>query len=371
MDINVNLDISVKIRAFYLFFLITSVQLGVGTMGAPRYIFMITGQDAWVSILLAHLFIMLTVAVMFTILNQYDNTDIFGIQVDVFGNVIGKFLGVIYIVYFGMTLVTILSTYIEVVRIFLFPTFPTYVLGFLILFLAIYAIFGGIRVMTGVCFLFFLSSQIFDLLLYDPMSQMDWGHFLPMFEATPTELLQGIRATMYTNAGFEILFLLYPFIENKEKAKLPAFLAVTYSSFILLLTTVISIGYFSLEYIASLEWGLLTLLKSISFTFLERIDYFVVIVWLMLIIPNNILVLWSMSYGLKRLYNIKQKYSIYVLAGITLIIVGVFKYDYKILKLTDYVSKFSFWLIFIYPFFLLPCVLFKKRWDKRKGVDNQ
>src|SRR5699024_2223131 len=97
MNVNVKVPAHVMIRAFYLFFLITSLQFGVGTMGAPRYIFKFAQQDSWVSILIAFAFIILTVAVMFIILNQYENADIFGIQVDVFGNFLGKFLGIIYV----------------------------------------------------------------------------------------------------------------------------------------------------------------------------------------------------------------------------------------------------------------------------------
>jgi len=370
MNVNVKVPAHVMIRAFYLFFLITSLQFGVGTMGAPRYIFKFAQQDSWVSILIAFAFIILTVAVMFIILNQYENADIFGIQVDVFGNFLGKFLGIIYVSYFGMGLITVIATYIEVVQMFLYPTFPTYVIATLILLLVIYAITGGIRVITGVAFIFFLATQTLLIFLYDPMSRMEWGHFLPMFQASPKELMQGAKATFFTNSGFEMLFLLYPFIENKEKAKLPTFLGIAYSSLILLVLTIVLIGYFSLEHIEDLEWSLLTLFKSVSFTFVERIDYIVIMAWLLIIIPNNVLLLWGMTYGLNRLFNIKQKGSIYVLAGIILLVVSFVKYDYQILKLTDFIAQIGFWIAFIYPFILLPCVLIRKKWKRSKGLDN-
>jgi|SRR5699024_10548 len=370
MDVNVEIKDGVKIRAFYLFFLIVGVQLGVGTIGASRYIFTFTRHDSWVSILIALLFTMVTVAVMFSILNQYENADIFGIQVDVFGSFIGKALSSIYIIYFGASLITVLLTYIEIIQVFLYPTFPPYVIGFLILSLAIYCILGGIRVITGAAFVFFLLSQPLLFLLIDPASRMYWEHFLPMLQASPQEILQGVRATTYTLGGFEMLFLLYPFIKNKEKAKLPTFLGIAYSAFILLITTVILIGYYSLEYVEHIEWSLLTIFKSASFTFLERLDYFVIAEWMMLILPNNILLMWGMTYGLKRLYNIKQRHSIFILAAIILVIVSFIRYDYKILRFSDYVGQVGFWLIFVYPFVLLPCVIIKKKWRKRKGMEN-
>lgn len=369
MDINVNVKSHVMIRAFYLFFIITNIQLGVGVMGAPSHIFKFAKQDSWISIILAHLLIMLTVAIMFYILNQYENADIFGIQVDVFGKFFGKILGIIYIAYFGISFITTIATYVQAVQLFLYPTFPSYMLGLLLLSLIIYSILGGFRVMVGIAFIFFLLSQFLLFLLLDPITRMEWSHFSPIFQMSVIDILKGARATTFTMAGFELLFLIYPFIENKEKAKLPTYLGIAYSSFVLLFTTMIAIGYFSLEYIDSLEWSVLTLFKSTSFTFIERIDYFVVVEWMMVVIPNNIFLLWGVTYGLKRLYNIRQKVSVYIVSVLALISVSFIKYEIHVLQLTDFIANVGFWLIFVYPFILLPLIILKKKWRARKGMN--
>src|SRR5699024_12042073 len=81
-------------------------------------------------------------------------------------------------------------------------------------------------------------------------------------------------------------------------------------------------------------------------------------------------ILWGMTYCLKRLYSIKQRHSIFILAAIILVIVSIIKYDYKILRISDYVGQVGFWLIFVYPFVLLPCVMIKKKWRKKKGMEK-
>lgn len=368
MNINPEINSNTTIRAFYLFFIICNMQMGVGIMGAPVYIFDIAKQDAWISIIVSYLSVTLTVAVMFYILKQYNNTDIFGIQVDLFGQWIGKLLGTVYIVYFAATFITVLATYIQVIRIFLYPTFPIYMLALLLLALIIYSIFGGFRVIVGIAFIFLLLTQLLLFLLYDPITRMNWNHFFPMFQAPVMDILKGAKRTTFTMAGFEMLFLVYPFIQNKEKAKLPVFLGIAYSSFIFLVTTAISIGYFSLEYLGYLEWSVLTLFKSVMYTFVERVDLLVIVEWMMIVLPNNILFMWGVTYGLKRLYKIPQKISVFIVAGIALIIISMLKYEMQVLKLTDYIADVGFWLIFIYPFILLPLVILKKKWRQRKGM---
>src|SRR5699024_4923365 len=127
---------------------------------------------------------------------------------------------------------SILLTYIEIVQVFLYPTMNAFLIGALILSLVAYTVFGGVKVIVGVCFLFLFLTHWILLLLYDPFLHISWDHYLPMFDTALPDLLEGTRATTYNLAGFNFLFLFYPFIQNKEKAKLPVFLAVSYITFI-------------------------------------------------------------------------------------------------------------------------------------------
>ena len=367
MEINLKVKTNLQIRPFYLFFIISGLQLGVGIIGAPRFIFLEAERDSWLSILIAFLFTCLVVAAMFYILNQYESADYFGIHVDVFGKWLGKLLGTVFIVFLFASFLSILMTYIQVVQIFIYHALPNWVLTVLIMILVLYAVFGGIRVVVGVGFVLFLITFWLLVTLVDPITRMNWLNLLPMFQATLPELLKGARATAYTLSGFEILMIIYPFIINKHKAKLPTYLGLAYTSFILLLVTIISIGYFSSIGLKNINWAVLILVKSASFTFLERIDYIVVVMWLMVIIPNLVFLMWAIAHGLKRMYKITQKKTHFILTIIILIIVNFFHYDYQITALTDWIAKVSFWVVYIYPFILLPLVMIKKKWKTKKG----
>ncbi len=103
---------------------------------------------------------------------------------------------------------------------------------------------------------------------------MDWLHLLPMFQTSIPELLKGAKATIYSLSGFEVLFVLYPFIDNKEKAKLPIFLGMGYTSLLIFSMTVIVLGYFSLEDLSEVEFSVLAIYKSVSYTFIERLEFY-------------------------------------------------------------------------------------------------
>ncbi|WP_087973394.1 GerAB/ArcD/ProY family transporter [Oceanobacillus rekensis] len=366
MDVNVKIKSILRIRAFYLFFIISSIQLGVGIMGAPALIFIEARQDSWISIIIAAIYIVIVLFVMLLILKQYENADILGIQVDIFGTVLGKLLGTVYIIYFAATLLSVLITYIEVVKVFIFPELNNFVMGLLLICLIVYSVLGGLRVIVGVCFLFFILSHWVLLLLIQPALQIDLTHLQPAFQASFVELLQGARSTSYTFLGFEILFMVYPFIQNKEKAKTPIFMASLWSAALVLVTTVIAIGFFSHEQLERREWSVLALFKIQSLPFIERFDYIVVAEWMMITVPNMILLMWGVTYGMKRLYKLPQKISLYIVAILLLIACSFMGQHFQIQKVTDTVANLGFWIVYVYPFLLLPLVLFKKRWMKRK-----
>ena len=369
MEINLKVKKGLRIRAFQLFFIIVGIQISVGILGAPRYIFEKAHQDAWVSVLIAFVYMLIVLWTMFLILSQYENADIFGIQVDIFGKWFGKLLGTIYIVLFAAELLSVLLTYIEVVQVFLFPTIPSFVMGLLLLILVVYSVIGGIRVVVGVVYLFVLLSPWIFVLLYDPVTRMEIAHFQPMFEATITDLLKGARTTAYTFLGLEILFVIYPFIDNKKDAKLPTYLGVSASAFLVLITTIISIGYYSPNDFDLMNWPVLSLFKSASFSFMERFDFIVIAEWMMVTIPTMILLMWAITHGTKRLYAIPQKTTLYVVAFLMLAIASVINKDYKIEKIADVISQVGFWIVFVYPLVLLPIVLIKKKRQRHKGSE--
>lgn len=366
VDVNLDIKPGLRIRAFYLFFIIVGTQIGVGMLGVPRYIFAEAHQDAWISVLIAFVYMIIVASTMLIILKQYKNADIFGIQIDIFGKWIGKLLGTIYIIFFTVELLSVILTYIEVVQVFLYPSMPSFILGLLLMILIVYSVLGGVRVIVGVAFLCILLAPWIFVLLYDPISRIEMSHYLPMFQASVMELLMGARATVYTFLGLEILFIIYPFIDNKKKAKRPIFLGLFFSTLHVLLTTIIAIGYFSEKGLSKMEWPVLSLFKSVSLSFLERFDYLVVAEWMMVALPTMVFLMWATTYGVKRLYSISQRKTLYTVAILLLIMVTFLQKDYTIQKVTDIVSEVGFWIVFVYPIVLLPIVLMKKRLRKNK-----
>lgn len=365
MQIKLDIPKNQQFRPFYLFFLLISIQTGVGLIDTPQIIFREAGSDAWISIILAYLFLCLLVFVMLFILRQYDSTDILGVQADLFGSFISKCIGTVYLLYFTLEILATLVQYIEIISVFIFPDVNEYVIGVMLLFLVIYTILGGLRTVIGVCFLFFILSIWLITLLYEPIRQMDFINLLPVLDSSFSDILKGSVSTAYTFSGVEFLFFIYPFVANKEKINKPVFIGISWFTFQVLILTVISIGFLNPLQLERRIWPVLNLYKVQTTPIIERLDYVVVAEWMMVAAPRMIILMWCVNYIFKRVYQMPKKISLYTVTLIIILCVPFFTDHFRIQALTDLSRDISYGLVYIYPFILLPLVLIKKK--LRKG----
>lgn len=370
MKINLDIPYGNQFRAFYMFFVVFAMQAGVGVLGTPRIVFLEAGHDAWISIILTYLCIVVLLLIMLYLLRQYDNTDILGIQADLFGSFISKVIGTVYIIYFSLQLLSILVNYIEVIKVFVFPESQSLTLGLMLIIPIAYTLLGGLRVTIGVVFIFTFLTYWVLILLIEPARQIDLLNFSPIMDRNFMDILRGVVANAYTFSGFEILFFIYPFVKGKNKITKSVILGTSGVTFLILLTTTIAIGFLSPDQLQRRIWALLNLYKIQTSPIIERLDYIVVAEWMMVVLPKAILLMWCIIYTTKRIFNVPKKVSIYIFSIIILAFIPFFTDHFVIQKLIDFTKYIAYGLVYFYPLLLLPFVFVKKRIQKRREGGN-
>ncbi|RWZ55292.1 spore gernimation protein [Halobacillus fulvus] len=366
MKTNLNVPQSQTVQAFYLFFIVHTIQIGAGLMGVPRILFLDAQADAWISVAIAGVYLHFIAWIMIKILRGYENADILGIQTDLFGKFVGKTLGIFYLLYIFLILLSVIKNYIEVVQVFIFPEIPIWLMSLFLLSLMVYSVTGGFRVVVGTSFLFFLLTIWLVLTISKPITYMDWGHFTPILQTSWTDILKGAQRTAYTVLGMEILFFVYPYIKNKKNIALPVHLGLAMTTFLVMLVTVVSIGYFSPDHLRETVWATLSLFKIISFPVIERFDFIAVALWMMVVLPNIVLLCWMLVHSLKRLFHLKEKHSIFGVSVLLFIGALLVEYRMDIDLLTEWTARVGFWLVFVYPIFLFLYMKLVHRWRRRR-----
>ncbi|WP_088011176.1 GerAB/ArcD/ProY family transporter [Gottfriedia acidiceleris] len=351
-----------QVSPYLLFFIITGSQIGVGVLGFQRIIAKDAGYDAWISVIIAGLFVHIVVWLMFKLLTNA-NGDIIDAHKQFFGHIIGSAFSLVIMAYYTIACISVLRLYIEIVQVWMFPTLSTWLLAIIILLLCYYIISGGFRVVVGIAFLSgIFTALLYTLLFHLPLKYVHLDNIFPVFDHSFKDLLLSAKQSVYTMAGFEILLMVYPFIRNGNSSQKYAQWGVAFSTLIFTLSAFTTFLLLSEKQIEHVVWARIYIAKLIHFPFLERFEYILISTFLVKVISILTTLLWSTSRGLKLIFKCKQKYTLIFISVISLIVCQLMETRYQINLFTDYTSKISMWLFYIYiPLFAIIYTFIKPR----------
>jgi spore germination protein (amino acid permease) len=368
MDINVNPKERLMFNAFLIIFILHTAQTGVGIAGLPRIIYMEANRDAWISVIMTGILVSIVLYLMVKMLETYDSADLYGIHMDIYGKWLSKAFNLLYILFYLSVTYVILMNYIEMVQAWIFPKMPTWLLMALLLFLLVYGVLGGIRVVVGIAFLGLILAFWLLFMIYTPIKFMDINHLQPILTSSPKEIMMGVYKSSFTIIGFDLVLFIYPYVKEKKKVLKYALIGTGYSTFLFTTVTIVSIGFFSEDALLKTIWPVLSMFKILRIPNLERFEFIAVSFWMLVILPNICLYFWVASRGMKRVFRFSQKKSIYLFA-ILLWVLSLFVKDRLTMNtITDKVGTTGFILSFVYPSFLFILVKLKYLGKKKKGV---
>ncbi len=344
-------NVDKQVSPYFVFYLIHSMQIGVGILGFERYIAKAAGQSAWISVILSGLTILLLIWISYRILNRGRN-DIVAIHHDVFGKWFGGLLSFFFIIYYAVFVLVLVRTYVEVIQVWIFPEVYSWVFLLLIFLISYYYVIGGFRVVTGISFLGVIYGLPLLLVKYFPLKESNFGNLLPLFDLTLVELYESTKGMTLNYLGFEVLFMFYPFIRQGPKSEKWAYYGVIFSIVIYLFTILVSFAYFSQEQLTTTIWATLTLWKIVDLAIIERFEYVGISIWFFVVLPNICIGLWCASRGAQRLFPIKQRTSLRIISVIVLVIAILINDRQKIDFLNNFVSEVGFYMIYLYIPFL-------------------
>ncbi|GLB60178.1 spore germination protein [Cytobacillus sp. NCCP-133] len=352
-----------QISPFLVFFLIHSVQLGVGVFGFQRTIMKSAGNDSWMTVIGAGIAVSMIIWIMYLLLNRHQK-DLIGIHRDLFGKWIGGFLSLIWIVYWLLIGIIVLRSYIEIVQVWLFPMINMITFCIILLILVYYCVTGGFRIVTGISFLgVLIPFYIFFTFLF-PIEYIHFRNLLPVWNHSVKELTLATKDMLLSYLGFSTLLIYYPYLKHPKKSQKWAHLGNLLTGVIYLFILIISIGFYSENQISRHTWATLSMWKIVELPFVERFEYIGITSWILIILPNICLSVWAATKGVQTIFHIKQKKVVIVSVVILFILLGstvAIEGRENIENLNKFMSLLGLCLVFMYiPFLTLLSFLLSK-----------
>ncbi|UHA73815.1 GerAB/ArcD/ProY family transporter [Paenibacillus sp. 481] len=328
-------------------------QITIGMLAYQKYVYKEAGHDAWISVIIVGVCAHLSIFFILKMLKRFQYADLHTIHQQLFGKWVGGLLNVMMVCYWIIVSIYVLRNYIEVLQIWIFPELSVGLYSIIFLMLIGYGLVGGLRVIASISLIHLLLVGWMILLLYFPIKEADWRQLLPILEASPRELFNGVLAMGATVGGFDVIFYTSTYMKDKHEIGKYAHAGMFLVNLLYLVVMVISLGYYTPYQLENNSWGTLTLFKIVHFSFLERFEYILIMLWFIVVLANLMIWSWLITSSINKTFNFKRKH-VYVMLMIVLFTASEW------IQTGDELAVLSTWLgylanvvSFIYPAVLL------------------
>ncbi|BCU81943.1 germination protein [Polycladomyces abyssicola] len=355
---------SSRITQGQLFFYIIQAQIGVGILSLPHDVHAVAKGGAWISVLIGGVVVQLTILIMWALCRRFPNLTMFEYLPKIFGKWIGGFFNFAYIFFFILMATLILVLFESLIQKWIFSLTPRWATLSLIVFTSVYLVIESLRTITRFYVLVSVLIVFIVLIALNAFTIANFTYIFPITEAGWGKIFLGANKVSVSLLGFELLLVVYPFVEGKADGKLKAASAGNaFTTLLYSLLVFIAIIVFSPMELAMIPEPIPYMLKSFSYRVVERLDLLFLSIWVVIVATSymNYLFLASKGFGY-YFHRGKHRMAVYYTAIISYILALIPQKPDDIELLTQIASWASYAFVYGLPvLFLLISLVFRKR----------
>jgi spore germination protein (amino acid permease) len=335
--------------------IIIQSQFGIGLLSLPYVTFLEAKKDAWVSTLLMGVLTQCAVIVIYLLCKRFPMYNLFEFLDIILGKAIGKIFTVFYILYFILAACTIIIYYGYIIKMWILPNTPLWLINLLMIGIGIYLAKENLHILARFYMLVSVLLIIIVLLVTFCLKDANIFYILPIGDVNWQPIFKGVTKAFLPYCGFEVLLIIFPYVQGTNSQKLKVSIIAT--SIVTILYTyivLVTLLYFSPQKMYTIPEPLLYLVKTFSFHIFARADLMFLSIWITCVLTSFVIHMYVASIGLKTmLKKTKRKYIIFLLGFLIFTCTG-FSYNLSFINwINSYLTYIAFILIFIFPLVLL------------------
>ncbi len=356
-----------KISNLELRGLMVSNVIGVGVLSLPNSLANLLGNDGWIPIIITAILIMGLYLVYCQIFLLNPGKDFFQIGKENLGFFFYLTL-VIFIVYLVLLLGIVSRNLGELIKIFLLQTTPLQVIIITFILVSTYLASYEIDSIARAGYFIYPIIIVFAVLVVlISLPKADFTHLLPVFQTDLISIAKGVKESLFSFYGIEIVVFAIPFIDETDKGKIKKSgiygiitIAMIYTALYLMTLT-----HFSIDQIKDVNYPILVLVRQLDLPgfFLENLDGLVIALWVLVVFATFVPAYYSVGKILSKMFKTKKhKYFILALVPIIFMVAILPKNFVELLTTMQmYFNIVSSITVIILPLILLITIYIRKK----------
>ncbi|MED2776993.1 endospore germination permease [Bacillus thuringiensis] len=300
-------------------FIVHGAQVGTGILFLPRTLAEKSGTDGWLVLPLCFLFSTLASIAWVQIAQRYYRR-LLNNRINKFARI---FVTFIYTAYFSFYAWLVLLNGMLYIKGNLLPKTPDFLIILLFLIPTYLVVSQNVYVLGRYCeIVFYLTIWILILFLI-PLKEGNSLNMLPLFKNGIGGILKAFPQAIFPFTGFEIVFCMYPYLKRKQDAIKGVVIANSITMFFYIFMTISCFIFFSPDEITSYNQPVLSIMKIIEVSFLERFDLIIITLYLFVVFTAWTPYIYVSLLCISNLTNQPQN-NIHISIFLSLIILSVF-----------------------------------------------
>ncbi|MBK1811487.1 GerAB/ArcD/ProY family transporter [Clostridium sp. YIM B02505] len=291
---------------------LVSSMLGVGILYIPNGLIKYAKQDAWISCIIGAVYPIYMLLIAKYLSSKFPEDNILNISKKCFGRFFGTIFNILFVSYFLFILSSEMAGFANV--------FKTYVTNFLNLFKIIsisllataYIAYKGIKPMGRLNVVLFYLTAILILIPSGSLVNGTILNIMPIFKVKIMDLLKASRETAFFYTGFEVVFLIYPFLRKKEGFLKYGLISIIFLMLLYVWTVFLTICYLGIEISPKYLWPVLGLTDAINIPVVNSFRFIFMSLWALIILKCMSTYYYSIIQGTSQIITKVSKERITV-----------------------------------------------------------
>lgn len=294
-----------RITQGQLMYLVLQTQIGVGILSLPFAVQQVAKGGGWISTLIAGAIVQVILLLLWALGRRFPSLTLYEYLPRLLGGFLGRIVGFAYIAFFLAIGGLILVLYHSVISRWILMETPKWALLGITVGTSMYLVRGTLRSIAR----FFVAMSFLIVILvaistYSYTVNFNLDYIFPITEAGWINVIKGSREALLSMLGFELILVVYPFVEGKADGKLKAASAGNLIvTFLYTFLTFTSLIIFSPVEIQRIPEPVLYMVKGFALEVVERLDLIFMTFWSVNVITSFIMYLFLVSQGVGRYFH--------------------------------------------------------------------
>lgn len=312
------MNLNAGVSPLQFFIIIINTSFGAGMLSMPRTVAEVTNEDMWLTVICGGGVFLFAFWAVAKLSQYYPGQTCLEYHRILLGPILGQLLNVILLSLLISTTAISLRNFTVALKIMLLDMTPPQIIVIILLLLAVYATQYGLAPFLQIQQLVFMSNNfiLIPVILLGFLSVNTIDTYLPILAKGLTPIIKGIVPSWFAYCGPELVVgLIYPYVTRQKGAVTWGAAGVAVLTVLYTLLTIIVQGVLTPKETAHIILPTISAYKEIEIpdTFIERLDGYLMVLWIPLYFTSLINLFYFSAFGWARLFKQESSRSVTIL----------------------------------------------------------